>query len=128
MNRTYTKALRQLADEAAGELGITLQRGVYAWLAGPNFESPAEIRMMKTIGADAVGMSTVPEAIVAHHAGMDVLGISTITNVCIDVLDSETEPTHEEVNEAGKIIVPKLMKLLLRLLEKMAVHVDRSVM
>ena len=120
MNRTYTKTLRQLADEAAGEIGMTLQHGVYAWLSGPTFESPAEVRMMQILGADAVGMSTVPEAVVAHHAGMEVLGISTITNICIDRLDSETEPTHEEVNEAGKIIVPRLMKLLLRVLEKMA--------
>lgn len=120
MNRTYTRELRMTAQGVGNELGMTLRSGVYAGLAGPNFESPAEIRYLRTIGADAVGMSTVPEAIVAHHAGMDVLGISTITNMCIDELDSGTEPTHEEVNEAGKIIVPRLTKLLLGILSKLA--------
>jgi len=119
MNRTYTKQLRTLVHEVATGIDMQLQRGVYAALAGPNFESPAEIRYLDIIGADAVGMSTVPEAIVAHHAGMEVLGISTITNMCIDTLDSDTEPTHEEVNEAGKVIVPRLVKLLRALLERM---------
>ncbi|MEZ4658714.1 MAG: purine-nucleoside phosphorylase [Caldilineaceae bacterium] len=119
MNRAYTRELRQLADAAAAAIGLTLRHGVYAALAGPNFETPAEIRYLRTIGADAVGMSTVPEAIVAHHAGMKVLGISTITNVCIDQIDFDAEPTHEEVNEAGKIIVPRLIKLLLTLLARL---------
>lgn len=120
MNRTYTRSLRDLANQVATELGMSLQSGVYAGLAGPNFESPAEIRYLKVIGSDAVGMSTVPEAIVAHHAAMEVLGISTITNMCIEQLDTNTEPTHEEVNEAGKIIVPRLTKLLLGILAKLA--------
>lgn len=119
MNRTYTKSLRALAHEVASEINMRLQQGVYAAVAGPNFESPAEIRYLNIIGSDAVGMSTVPEAIVAHHAGMEVLGISTITNMCIDTLDSDTEPSHEEVNEAGKVIVPRLVKLLRALLERM---------
>lgn len=119
MNRTYTRSLRQLADAVAGEIGMSLQHGVYAALAGPNFETPAEIRYLRTIGADAVGMSTVPEAIVAHHAGMKVLGISTITNLCIDQIDFDAEPSHEEVNEAGKIIVPRLIQLLLALLARL---------
>lgn len=120
MNRTYTKRLRDLTRDVAAEIDMTVQNGVYAALAGPNFESPAEIRYLRTIGADAVGMSTAPEAIVAHHAGMELLGISTITNMCIDTLDSGTEPTHEEVNEAGKVIVPKLIQLLQALLARMA--------
>lgn len=120
MNRTYTKRLRDLTRDVAAEIDMTVQSGVYAALAGPNFESPAEIRYLRTIGADAVGMSTAPEAIVAHHAGMELLGISTITNMCIDTLDSGTEPTHEEVNEAGKVIVPKLIQLLQALLARMA--------
>ena len=119
MNRAYTRSLRQLADAAAVDIGIAVQHGVYAALAGPNFETPAEIRYLRTIGADAVGMSTVPEAIVAHHAGMQVLGISTITNICIDQLDFDAEPTHEEVNAAGKIIVPRLIQLLLALLARL---------
>lgn len=120
MNRAYTKLLRDLASDVATEQGLTLRRGVYAWLAGPNFETPAEIRMWRTLGADAVGMSTVPEVIVAHHAGMRVLAFSTITNICIDEIDVEHEPTHEEVNEAGKIIVPRLTGLVKGVLGKMA--------
>lgn len=120
MNRTYTKRLRQVAQQVAAQQGMQLQRGVYLWLAGPNFESPAEIRMAQIIGADAVGMSTVPEAIVAHHAGLEVLALSTITNICIDEVDAEGEPTHEEVNAAGKIIVPRLTKLLLGILAELS--------
>jgi purine-nucleoside phosphorylase len=120
MNHAYTKRLRQLATAVAGELNIPLQRGVYAAVAGPNFETPAEIRFLRTIGADAVGMSTAPEAIVAHHAGMGVLAISSITNVAIDVLEAEAEPTHEEIREAGQIIVPRLTALLLGVLPRLA--------
>lgn len=120
MNRTYTKRLRQVAEQVATAQGMQLQHGVYWWLAGPNFESPAEIRMAEIIGADAVGMSTVPEAIVAHHAEMEVLAFSTITNVCINVLDSNTEPTHEEVQAAGKVIVPRLTQLLMGVLQQLS--------
>jgi len=121
LNRAYTRRLRQLADAVAAEQGMSLQHGVYTWLSGPNFETPAEIRMLRTLGTDAVGMSTVPEATVAHHAGMEVLALSTITNICIDTLDAENEPTHEEVNAAGKIIVPRLTQLLMGVLKKLAV-------
>jgi purine-nucleoside phosphorylase len=121
MNRAYTSRLRRLAARVAETEGLTLRRGVYLYLAGPNFETPAEIRFARTIGADAVGMSTVPEAIVAHHAGMEVLAISSITNICIDTLDSENEPTHEEVQAAGKIIVPRMQRLLIGLLAKLEV-------
>jgi purine-nucleoside phosphorylase len=120
LNRAYTRRLRQLTDAVAAEHGMSLQQGVYTWLSGPNFETPAEIRMLRTLGTDAVGMSTVPEAIVAHHAGMEVLALSTITNVCIDLLDADNEPTHEEVNAAGKIIVPRLTQLLIGVLGKLA--------
>lgn len=120
LNRAYTLRLRQLAATVAAEQGMNLQHGVYTWLSGPNFETPAEIRMLRTLGTDAVGMSTVPEAIVAHHAGMEVLALSTITNVCIDQLDAGNEPTHEEVNAAGKIIVPRLTQLLIGVLSKLA--------
>jgi len=119
MNRAYTKELRVVAERVAQDAGITLRRGVYTWLAGPNFETPAEIRMWRVLGADAVGMSTVPEVIVAHHAGMKVLAFSTITNLCIDQVDNEQEPSHEEVNEAGKIIVPRLTKLVKGLLKEL---------
>jgi purine-nucleoside phosphorylase len=118
-NRLYTRHLRQLAEEAGANVGIQLRSGVYVALAGPTFESPAEIRMLRMLGGDAVGMSTVPEAIVAHHAGMEVLAISTITNLCIDRVDAASEPTHEEVNEAGKLIVPRLSSVLLELLARL---------
>jgi purine-nucleoside phosphorylase len=120
LNRAYTRRLRQLTAAVAAEQGMSLQQGVYTWLSGPNFETPAEIRMLRMLGTDAVGMSTVPEAIVAHHAGMEVLALSTITNVCIDALDADNEPTHEEVNAAGKIIVPRLTQLLIGVLGKLA--------
>ncbi|MFN8490021.1 MAG: purine-nucleoside phosphorylase [Caldilineaceae bacterium] len=122
MNRTYTRRLRQLADTVAAEQSLTLQHGVYLGLSGPFFETPAEIRMARILGADAVGMSTVNEALVARHAELEVLAISTITNRCIDVLDSDTEPTHEEVMEAGKVIVPRLTKLLTGILAKLGAN------
>jgi purine-nucleoside phosphorylase len=119
VNRTYTPRLRRIAQDVAARQGQPLQRGVYAVLAGPNFESPAEIRMLRTLGADAVGMSTVPEALIAHHADMEVLALSTITNVAVADLDAAGEPTHEEVIDAGKIIVPKLTALLLGVLAEL---------
>lgn len=115
-NHIYTRILREHALAVAGRHAIPLQRGVYVMLAGPNYESPAEIRFLRAMGADAVGMSTVPEALVAHHAGMRVLAISTITNMAIDQIDAELEPTHEEVQAAGQLIIPRLTQLLLELL------------
>lgn len=119
VNRVYTQHLRQLTKGVAATQGLALQEGVYAVLAGPNFESPAEVRMLRSLGIDAVGMSTVPEALIAHHAGMQVLALSTITNVAVDTLDAGSEPTHEEVIDAGKIIVPKLTSLLLGVLAEL---------
>ncbi|MBW7883665.1 MAG: purine-nucleoside phosphorylase [Caldilineaceae bacterium] len=119
VNRVYTRRLRDLAQKAAAARQIPLRRGIYAQLAGPNFETAAEVRMLRAWGADAVGMSTVAETIVAHHAGMEVLAISTITNTAIDVLDAENEPSHEEVMDAGKLIVPRLTSLLLAVLREM---------
>lgn len=119
-NRTYSKRLRDLALAVAASRGLALRSGVYIMLAGPNFETPAEIRMLRALGGDAVGMSTVSEALVAHHAGMEVLAISTITNTTIDVIDAAHEPSHEEVQEAGKIIVPRLSDLLLGVVAKLA--------
>ena len=89
-----------------------MQEGVYACVAGPSFETPAEIRFLKTIGADAVGMSTAPEVTVAKHAGMRVLGVSSITNVAIQETGTTAETTHEEVLETGQTIVPRLITLL----------------
>ncbi len=99
MSDGYTKSLRELAKKAGEDLGIPLREGVYALMGGPNYETPAEIRMLRTLGADAVGMSTVPEVLAAVHAGMDVLGISCITNMAAGVLDQPLN--HEEVMETA---------------------------
>jgi purine-nucleoside phosphorylase len=119
MTHVYDPELIRLARAVAQSLEITLQEGVYCYLAGPTFETPAEIRFLKAGGADAVGMSTVPEATVATHSGVRVLGVSSITNVAIQNTTSEAETTHEEVLETGKIIVPKLMRLLKGILAEM---------
>lgn len=95
MSRAYTPELRELAHCAAGELGLTLKEGVYAMMSGPCYETPAEIRALRVLGADAVGMSTVPEVITAAHAGMRVLGISCISNMAAGILDQPL--SHQEV-------------------------------
>lgn len=112
MTRVYDRDLRNLALNVAQEAGIAMHQGVYMCLAGPSFETPADIRFLRGSGVDAVGMSTVPEAIVARHAGMRVLGFSGISNAAIDDPDAEAVTTHEEVLEAGKVIVPKLQTLI----------------
>ncbi|MFO7682800.1 MAG: purine-nucleoside phosphorylase [Chloroflexota bacterium] len=119
VTNAYTPALRELAQETAVSLNLTLHEGVYAYVAGPSFETPAELRFLHMVGADAVGMSTVPTVIVAAHAGMRVLGISSITNKAI--LDPATgaEVSHEEVLEIGKIIVPRLTQLIHGILPKL---------
>jgi purine-nucleoside phosphorylase len=112
MTHAYAPQLIALAQRVAAGLNLSLQEGVYAYVAGPAFESPAEIRFLKTIGADAVGMSTVPEVVVANHGGMRVLGISTITNMTIQEANSGLETTEEETWETIKVIVPKLTPLV----------------
>jgi len=112
MVHTYDKSLRESAKNVALEAGITLHEGVYVCLSGPNFETPAEIRMLRAIGGDAVGMSTVHEVLVARHMGMRVLACSGITNEGIDTVDAEMETNHEEVLDAGKVMVPKLTTIL----------------
>jgi len=110
MSQPYDHKLIETAKEAAKENGITLQEGVYICLAGPSFESPADLRFMHGIGVDAVGMSTVPEVITARHANLRVLGLSGISNKAN--LDGSTVTTHEEVLEAGKILVPKMEAII----------------
>lgn len=110
MSAIYNPELIALAHEVAEEEALSLQEGVYACLAGPSFETPADCRYLRMIGADAVGMSTAPETIVAKHGGMDVLGFSSITNT-IDA-NGLNAATHEEVLEAGMVIVPRLTKIL----------------
>jgi purine-nucleoside phosphorylase len=112
MVHTYDHELRAVAHKIAQEAGIILREGVYVWLSGPSFETPAEIRMLRTMGGDAVGMSTVPEVLVARHAGMRVMACSGITNEAIDSVDADMETNHEEVLDAGKILVPKLTAIL----------------
>ncbi|RMF02314.1 MAG: purine-nucleoside phosphorylase [Chloroflexi bacterium] len=119
MTEPYNPELIGLAGEVAGQNNLSLRQGVYAYLAGPSFETPAEIRMLAALGADAVGMSTVPEAIIANHSGIRVLGISSITNVAVAAFGSGLETTHEEVLATGKTIVPRLMLLLKGILEKL---------
>jgi purine-nucleoside phosphorylase len=106
MSQPYDRAYCDLARKVASENGIALQEGVYAGLSGPSFESPADLRFLRLAGADAVGMSTVPEVIVARHGNMRVLGLSGISNKAN--LDGSTVTTHEEVIEAGKVITPKV--------------------
>ncbi len=120
MTRAYDPALGALAREIAATARLTLREGVYACVAGPAFETPAEIRFLKAIGADAVGMSTAPEVTVASHGGMRVLGISSITNMAVHESGSPKETTHEEVLETGKTIVPKLITLLKGILAELA--------
>ena len=119
MTETYAPSLRQLALETARDLNIPLRQGVYAYVAGPNFETPAEVRFLRLVGADAVGMSTAPEALVGVHAGMRTLGVSTITNEAVDQLDADLETSHEEVLETGRKVVPQLTKLLTGILERL---------
>ncbi len=116
MSRPYDQDLLQKARESAQEKGIKPKEGVYICLAGPSFETPADLRFMQTIGVDAVGMSTVPEVIVARHGGLRVLGLSGISNKAN--LDGSTVTTHEEVLEAGKVLVPKLDAIIRGVIRK----------
>lgn len=110
MSAVYDPEYIELTREVGKELDIPMHEGVYVCLSGPTFETPTDCRFLKMVGVDAVGMSTVPEAIVAKHGGMRILGISTITNK-IDP-DGTNKATHEEVLETGDIIAPKLMKIV----------------
>jgi purine-nucleoside phosphorylase len=110
MSRAYDRDLINLARQVALENQIAIQEGVYVCLAGPSFETPADLRFLRNAGADAVGMSTVPEVTVARHSDIRVLGISGISNKAN--LDGKTTTTHEEVLSAGKVIVPKLTTLI----------------
>lgn len=110
MSEVYSRRLRGIADQAAAATGVPVLHGVYVALHGPSFETPAEIRYLRTIGADAVGMSTVPEAIVARHMGLEVLGISCITNMAAGVLPQPLN--HEEVMETGARVAGQFIALL----------------
>jgi purine-nucleoside phosphorylase len=111
MNDAYDPELREMARQIALDEGIPFQQGVYICLAGPSFETPTEVRFLRLIGVDAVGMSTVPEAITARHSGMRVLGFSGITNKLVGEAGAPA-PDHEEVLEAGELLVPRLETLV----------------
>ena len=110
MSQAYDLELMSIARKVASQGQLTLREGVYCGLSGPSFEGPADLRFLKMAGTDAVGMSTVPEVIVARHGGLRVLGFSGISNKAN--LDGLTVTTHEEVMEAGKVITPKIEKII----------------
>jgi purine-nucleoside phosphorylase len=117
MTEVYSARLRALADESARACGIPIRHGVYAALHGPSYETPAEIRFLRTIGADAVGMSTAPEAIVARHMGLEVLGISCITNPAAGVRPAPL--VHDEVMEVARRVRAEFSALLEGILERL---------
>lgn len=110
MSQAYDRELMSIARKVAKDSGINLREGVYCGLSGPSFESPADLRFLRLAGSDAVGMSTVPEVIVANHGGLRSLGLSGISNKAN--LDGSTVTTHQEVIEAGKIITPKMETII----------------
>jgi purine-nucleoside phosphorylase len=118
MSDTYTHALRLIVDEVAKKVGVKVTKGVYAGLLGPSYETPAEIRMLKTLGAHAVGMSTVYEAIAASHMGARVVGISCITNLAAGI--SATKLNHAEVKETAERVEEAFSRLVLALIPRLA--------
>lgn len=117
MGQAYDRSLLELARSVGSAEGLPVREGVYICLAGPAFESPADLRFLRAIGVDAVGMSTVPEVVVARHGGTRVLGVSGISNKAN--LDGETTTTHAEVLAAGQVIVPRLTALLRGILRRL---------
>ena len=117
MSKAYSPALRQLARQTAAECGVHLNEGVYMYFPGPQYETPAEIRAARILGADMAGMSTVPEVIAARHCGMKVLGFSLATNMAAGILEQPL--TEEEVLETGEACKESFGRLMLRILETM---------
>ena len=117
MSEAYSRAYRETAKDVAAEQCIAVTEGVYAAMLGPSYETPAEIRYLRAIGADVVGMSTVPEAIVANHMGMKVLGISCVTNMAAGILPQKIN--HEEVLETGAMVRDTLVRFLKALLPRL---------
>ncbi len=124
MSYTYNKRYRELALEEAKKLAIPPREGVYAALAGPSYETPAEIRYLRTIGADLVGMSTVPEAIVARHMAINVLAISCVTNMAAGILDQPL--VHEEVLEVGRRVMGQFIALLRAILPRVDSELQKA--
>jgi len=117
MSEAYSRELRDIAIQVAAELCIPITQGIYAAMLGPSYETPAEIRMLRIMGADVVGMSTAPEVIVANHMGMKVLGISCVTNMAAGILPQKIN--HEEVLETGAMVRETLVRYLRALLPKL---------
>lgn len=117
MSNAYDKELLELSKRAADEAGIDVVSGTYFMMSGPNYETPAEIRMIRTLGGDAVGMSTVPEVIAANHCKIKVIGISCITNMAAGILDKPLD--HKEVMETSNRVKEKFTKLVTTILEKL---------
>ena len=117
MSDAYAKCYREIAKATAAEMGFELPEGIYAGLLGPSYETPAEIRFLRTIGADLVGMSTVPETIVANHMGMKVLAISCVTNMAAGILPQKIN--HEEVLETGARVRGTLVELLKKVIPRL---------
>jgi len=117
MSEAYSRSLRALAHEVGSEIGIRLTEGVYAAVLGPSYETPAEIRYLRAIGADLVGMSTAPEVIVANHMGISALGVSCVMNMAAGILPQKIN--HAEVLEAGEMVRGTLVKFLRALLPRM---------
>nr|P77834.1 RecName: Full=Purine nucleoside phosphorylase 1; Short=PNP 1; AltName: Full=Inosine phosphorylase; AltName: Full=Inosine-guanosine phosphorylase; AltName: Full=Purine nucleoside phosphorylase I; Short=PNP I; Short=Pu-NPase I [Geobacillus stearothermophilus]BAA13509.1 purine nucleoside phosphorylase [Geobacillus stearothermophilus] len=118
MSEAYSKRLRQLAKDVANDIGLRVREGVYVANTGPAYETPAEIRMIRVMGGDAVGMSTVPEVIVARHAGMEVLGISCISNMAAGILDQPL--THDEVIETTEKVKADFLRFVKAIVRNMA--------
>jgi purine-nucleoside phosphorylase len=116
MSEVYDRNYQEMIVEEAREMGLEVRRGIYAGLSGPSYETPAEIRLLRTLGADAVGMSTVPEAIVARQMGIKVLGISCITNMAAGVIDQPID--HQEVMDIGQKVYETFKELLLRVIPR----------
>lgn len=124
MTMTYWKPYRQFAREEVQKLGLEIHEGVYAGMLGPSFETPAEIRFLRTIGADVVGMSTISEVIAARHMGMKILAISCVTNMAAGILDQIL--THEEVLETGERVKGAFTALVKAVLPRVAEDVEAS--
>src|SRR5712692_5377335 len=124
MSYTYAKRYREIALEEAKKLSIPPREGVYVALLGPSYETPAEIRYLRTIGADLVGMSTVPEAIAARHMGMNVLAISCVTNMAAGILDQPL--AHEEVLETGRRVMGHFIALLRAVLPRISAELEKG--
>ncbi|MBM7693183.1 purine-nucleoside phosphorylase [Peribacillus deserti] len=117
MSEAYSKEYQHIAKKAAASLGLSIKEGIYAGLSGPTYETPAEVRMVRVLGGDAVGMSTVPEVIVARHSGISVLGISCITNMAAGILDQPL--SHDEVIETTEKVKSSFLNLIKEIVKEL---------